>query len=113
MSGDYAGKPVTHDIITAYEFLGDRISQSATTGTTPHSRPSSADPGLGSRDRSHCAANRLPPLTGLADMNGMPGLAETIHDSTDGPVPHARTVCLNRHFYVLPVDYIPDVATHL
>lgn len=39
--------------------------------------------------------------------------AETVHDSTDGPVPHARTVCLNRHFYVLPVECIPDMATHL
>ncbi len=25
MSGDYAGKPVSLDIITAYDFLGDRI----------------------------------------------------------------------------------------
>ena len=25
MSGDYAGKPVSLDIVTAYDFLGDRI----------------------------------------------------------------------------------------
>jgi hypothetical protein len=33
--------------------------------------------------------------------------AETLHTSTDGPVPHARTFCLNRHFCLLPVEYIP------
>jgi hypothetical protein len=35
--------------------------------------------------------------------------AVTVHDSTDGPVPHARTCCLNRHFYQLPVEYIPGM----
>jgi hypothetical protein len=35
--------------------------------------------------------------------------AEAIHSSTGGPVPHARTVCLNRHFYQLPVEYIPGM----
>lgn len=37
--------------------------------------------------------------------------AEIIHDSTDGPVPHARTLCLNRHVYQLPVEYIPGMPT--
>jgi hypothetical protein len=35
--------------------------------------------------------------------------AEAAHDSTDGPVRHARTFCLNRHFYQLPVEYIPGM----
>jgi hypothetical protein len=35
--------------------------------------------------------------------------AEVAHDSTHGPVWHARTFCLNRHFYQLPVEYIPGM----
>jgi len=35
--------------------------------------------------------------------------AEVAHDSTHGPVRHARTFCLNRHFYQLPVEYIPGM----
>lgn len=35
--------------------------------------------------------------------------AEVVHDSTEGPVPHVRTFCLNRHFYLLPVEYIPGM----
>ena len=35
--------------------------------------------------------------------------AEAALDSTDGPVRHARTFCLNRHFYQLPVEYIPGM----
>ena len=34
---------------------------------------------------------------------------EVVHGSTDGPVRHARTFCLNRHFYQLPVEYIPGM----
>jgi hypothetical protein len=37
--------------------------------------------------------------------------AEVIHNSTGGPVPHARTFCLNRHFHNLPVEYIPGMPT--
>ncbi len=36
--------------------------------------------------------------------------ADVAHGSTHGPVPHARTFCLNRHFYLLPVEYIPGYA---
>jgi hypothetical protein len=32
--------------------------------------------------------------------------AETMLGSTDGPIPHARTYCLNQHFFLLPVDRI-------
>lgn len=39
--------------------------------------------------------------------------AEVVHESTDGPVPHARTLCLNRHFYLLPVAYIPGMPPRL
>jgi hypothetical protein len=35
---------------------------------------------------------------------------EVAHDSTHGPVPHAWTFCLNRHFYLLPAEYIPGYA---
>lgn len=35
--------------------------------------------------------------------------AEVALESTDGPVRHARTFCLNRHFYQLPVEYIPGM----
>jgi hypothetical protein len=35
--------------------------------------------------------------------------SETEHYSTDGPVPHARTRCLNRHSFQLPVEYIPGM----
>jgi hypothetical protein len=37
--------------------------------------------------------------------------AVAIHSSTGGPVPHARTFCLNRHFYHLPVEYIAGMPT--
>ena len=33
--------------------------------------------------------------------------AQTALGSTGGAVPHARTFCLNRHFFLLPVDRIP------
>ena len=36
--------------------------------------------------------------------------AEAAVGSTHGPVPHARTFCLNRHFYQLPVERIPGYA---
>lgn len=32
--------------------------------------------------------------------------AETVAFSTDGSISHARTYCLNRHFFLLPVDCI-------
>ena len=35
--------------------------------------------------------------------------AEVVHVSTDGPVRYARTFCLDRHFYQLPVEYIPGI----
>ena len=36
--------------------------------------------------------------------------AQVALDSTHGPVRHARTSCLNRHFYQLPVEHIPGYA---
>ena len=30
-------------------------------------------------------------------------------DSTDGPIEHARVVCVRKHFFWLPVESLPDV----
>ena len=30
----------------------------------------------------------------------------TVLESTDGPVEHARIVCLNRHWFLLPVEWL-------
>jgi len=36
--------------------------------------------------------------------------AEADLASTDGPVTLARTLCMNRHVFLLPVEYIPGYA---
>lgn len=34
-----------------------------------------------------------------------------VMDSTDGPVEHAKILCVNRHWFFLPVDALGGAAT--
>ena len=76
--------------------------------TTPSNvqRPSDCDAG----------ADAVPRIVGCPDP-GCPApaevYAEVLLDSTDGPVRHARTLCLNRHLYHLPIEYIPGMPPAL
>jgi hypothetical protein len=72
--------------------------------TTPHNRQRHSEGGV--RDGvvlriATCPGPDCPVPAGV--------YAEVTHGSTDGPVRHARTFCVNRHFNPLPVEYIPGM----
>jgi hypothetical protein len=73
--------------------------------TTPNNVPGPGDGGAGDRALPCIARCPDPDCPAPAEV-----CAEVALDSTDGPVRHARTFCLSRHFYQLPVEYIPGMT---
>lgn len=72
--------------------------------TTPHNVQRPGDGGASDHAVPCIARCPNPDCPAPAEVS-----AEVAHDSTHGPVPHVRTFCLNRHFYQLPVEYIPGM----
>jgi hypothetical protein len=72
--------------------------------TTPRNRQRHGEASLGDDVVLRIATCPGPDCSAPAEV-----YAEVTHGSTDGPVRHARTFCVNRHFYQLPVEYIPGM----
>ena len=72
--------------------------------TTPRNGQRHSEGGVGDDVVLRIAACPDPDCSAPAEV-----YAEVTHGSTDEPVRHARTFCVNRHFYQLPVEYIPGM----
>ena len=82
-----------------------------TAGTPPDGRHTTTPRNV--QSPSGADDDALPCLAGCPDPDcpaSAEVYAEAALDSTRGPVRHARTLCLNRHFYQLPVEYVPGYA---